>query len=58
MLGLYATLREAGHEPVALLTIRDAQGRYGDFDLGSLLNEVPSDLDVLIPARRAGMSSS
>ena len=57
MLGLYATLREAGHEPVALLTIRDAQGRYGDFDLGSLLNEVPSDLDVLIPARRAGMAA-
>jgi hypothetical protein len=38
VLGLHATLREAGHEPVALLTVRDAEGRYGDFDLGGMLN--------------------
>jgi methionyl-tRNA formyltransferase len=56
VLGLHATLRDAGHEPVALLTVRDAQGRYGDFDLGSMLNEVPADLDVLMPARREGIA--
>src|SRR6266496_6280435 len=56
VLGLDATLREAGHEPVALLTVRDAQGRYGDFDLGGMLNEVPADLDVLMPARREGIA--
>ena len=56
VLGLHATLREAGHEPVALLTVRDAEGRYGDFDLGGMLNEVPADLDVLMPARREGIA--
>src|SRR6266508_1414003 len=56
VLGLDATLREAGHEPVALLTVRDAQGRYGDFDLGGMLNEVPADLDVLMPAGRQGIA--
>src|SRR6185437_13893200 len=54
---LYGTLREAGHEPVALLTIRDAQGRYGNFDVGSLLDEVPLDVGVLIPARRTTMAA-
>jgi methionyl-tRNA formyltransferase len=56
VLGLYGGLREAGHEAVALLTVRDAQGRYGDFDLGALLKEVPPDLDILIPARREGIA--
>lgn len=34
-LGLHAALREAGHEPVALLSVRDSSGRYGCFDLGA-----------------------
>jgi len=52
VLGLSAALREAGHEPVALLTIRDVDGRYGNLDLGGMLGEVPRDLDVLMPASR------
>jgi methionyl-tRNA formyltransferase len=55
-LGYHATLKEAGHEPVALLTIRDADGRYGGFELGGVLGEVPAELDVLMPARRASIA--
>jgi methionyl-tRNA formyltransferase len=55
-LGFYAALREAGHEPVALLTIRDADGRYGNFDIGGMLNELPADLSVLMPARRSAIA--
>jgi methionyl-tRNA formyltransferase len=55
-LGFDATLREAGHEPVALLTIRDTEGRYGDFELGPLLQGVPADLDVLMPAGRGSLA--
>src|SRR5438270_126465 len=55
-LGFHATLREAGHEPVALLTIRDTEGRYGDFELGPLLKELPADLDVLMPAHRGSIA--
>ncbi|MDX6455793.1 MAG: methionyl-tRNA formyltransferase, partial [Gaiellaceae bacterium] len=55
-LGFSAALREAGHEPVALLTVRDASGRYGGFDLSGMLDDLPPDLDVLIPARRASMA--
>src|SRR5947209_14819499 len=56
-LGFHAALREAGHEPVALLTVRDATGRYGSFDLGSMLGELPDELDVLMPARRTSMAA-
>jgi methionyl-tRNA formyltransferase len=55
-LGFYAAVKDAGHEPVALLTIRDTDGRYGNFDLGGLLNELPADLDILMPARRAAIA--
>jgi methionyl-tRNA formyltransferase len=55
-LGFEATVREAGHEPVALLTIRDTEGRYGDFDLGPMLEALPANLDVLLPARRASIA--
>ena len=55
-LGFYAALREAGHEPVALLTIRDAGGRYGNFDIGGMLGELPADLSVLMPARRSAIA--
>jgi methionyl-tRNA formyltransferase len=52
-LGFHAALRDAGHEPVALLTVRDASGRYGGFDLGAQLNELPPELSILMPATRA-----
>jgi methionyl-tRNA formyltransferase len=55
-LGFHAAVREAGHEPVALLTIRDTDGRYGGFDLGGSLNELPGELDILMPARRASIA--
>jgi len=51
-LGFDAAIREAGHEPVALLTIRDLGGLYLD---GSL-HEVPDDLDLLIPAQRSSIA--
>jgi methionyl-tRNA formyltransferase len=55
VLGFHGRLREAGHDPVALLTVRDNDGRYGGFDLGPLLGEVPKELDVLMPARRSSI---
>jgi methionyl-tRNA formyltransferase len=55
-LGFYEALREAGHEPVALLTIRDTDGRYGSFDIGGMLNSLPADLSVLMPARRSAIA--
>jgi methionyl-tRNA formyltransferase len=56
VLGFDAVLREAGHEPVALLTFLDQDGRYGGFDLSPQLREIPSDLDVLMPARRSSVA--
>ncbi len=56
VLGFYGALRDAGHEPIALLTVRDNDGRYGGFELGSMLGEVPAELDVLMPARRASIA--
>jgi methionyl-tRNA formyltransferase len=56
VLGLYSVLRDAGHEPVALLTVRDNDGRYGGFDLGGMLGQVPGELDVLMPARRSAIA--
>src|SRR5205809_2345207 len=56
VLGLYGALREAGHEPVALLTVRDNDGRYGGFELGGMLGQVPDELDVLMPARRSAIA--
>jgi methionyl-tRNA formyltransferase len=51
--GFHAALRDAGHEPVALLTVRDPDGRYGGFDLGGMLNDLPAELDILMPAKRS-----
>ena len=51
VLGFYGALRELGHEPVALLTIR-----FGGFEIGGLLNDVPDDLSVLVPARRSDIA--
>jgi methionyl-tRNA formyltransferase len=51
--GLETVLREAGHEPVALLTIRDPTSRYGPFgDVATLLAGVPASFDVVLPSRR------
>jgi methionyl-tRNA formyltransferase len=52
-LGFDAVLRDLGHEPVGLLTIRDTS-RYGLEDsLDGLLRGIPSDLDVVMPSRRS-----
>jgi len=56
VLGFYGALREAGHEPVALLTVRDNDGRYGGFELGGMLGEVPGELEVVMPARRSSIA--
>jgi methionyl-tRNA formyltransferase len=50
--GFQEAVRAAGHEPVALLTIRDLQGEY----LGGALHELPGELDVLVPARRSSIA--
>jgi methionyl-tRNA formyltransferase len=51
--GFDAVIREAGHEPVALLTMRDSDGRYGDLpETGELVMSAAPELDVLLPARR------
>ena len=53
-LGFDAVLRGAGHEPVGLLTIRDAENQYGsEFTLDGLLRGLPPHLDVVLPSRRA-----
>jgi methionyl-tRNA formyltransferase len=54
--GFDAVVREAGHETVALLTLRDTERRYGPFELPDLLSELSPDLDVLMPARRAAVA--
>jgi methionyl-tRNA formyltransferase len=55
--GFDAVLRDAGHEPVALLTLRSGDGRYGppEEDV-ALLAGAPAELDVLLPARRASIA--
>jgi methionyl-tRNA formyltransferase len=55
-LGFHAGLRAAGYDPVALLTIRDTDRRYGGFELGGMLDELPAELDILMPARRAAIA--
>jgi methionyl-tRNA formyltransferase len=56
VLGFDAVVREAGHQTVALLTFLDSDGRYGDFDIAPVLKEVPSDLDIVMPARRSSIA--
>jgi len=53
-LGFDAVLRDLGHEPVGLLTMRDTENRYGsEFTLDALLQGLPAHLDVVMPARRS-----
>ena len=56
-LGFHAALLQAGHEPVALLTVRDTSERYGGHEtFDALIRELPVELDVLIPARRSAIA--
>jgi methionyl-tRNA formyltransferase len=51
--GFDAVVRGAGHEPVALLSMRDHDGRYGELPgIDELVMSAPG-LDVLMPARRS-----
>jgi methionyl-tRNA formyltransferase len=52
LLGFDAVIREAGHEPVALLTMRGMTGPDGTSGTPALLAAAPSDLNVLMPAKR------
>jgi methionyl-tRNA formyltransferase len=55
-LGFSATIEAAGHELVALLTIR-AGNRYGPMgELDPLLGGIPPELDVLLPGTRAAIA--
>ena len=56
VLGFDAVIRDAGHEPVALLTFLDSDGRYGGFDITPMLKEVPPHLDVVMPSKRASIA--
>jgi methionyl-tRNA formyltransferase len=52
--GFDAVVRAVGHEPVALLTMRDNDGRYGNLpETGELVLSAAPELDVLLPARRS-----
>jgi methionyl-tRNA formyltransferase len=52
--GFDGVIREAGHELVAFLTMRDSEGRYGPTALtDDLVTGAAGDLDVLLPARRS-----
>jgi methionyl-tRNA formyltransferase len=52
--GFDAVVREAGHEVVAFLTMRNVDGRYGPHALtDDLVMGAAPELDVLLPARRS-----
>jgi hypothetical protein len=55
-LGFDAAIREAGHEPVALLSIRDPEKRYGPWDLAGLVEGAPAGLDVLLASKRSSLA--
>ncbi|HEY2742613.1 MAG TPA: formyltransferase family protein [Gaiellaceae bacterium] len=49
-----AVVRATGNEPVAFLTMRNVDGRYGPpADTGDLVLTAADELDVLLPARRS-----
>ncbi len=49
-----AVVRATGNEPVAFLTMRNVDGRYGPpADTGDLVMTAADELDVLLPARRS-----
>lgn len=49
--GYSRLLRELGHEPVALLCVREGVERYGELE--RMLLEAPPELDVVMPSSRA-----
>jgi methionyl-tRNA formyltransferase len=52
--GFDAVVRALGHQPVAFLTIRNVDGRYGPpGQTGDLVMAAGDELDVLLPARRS-----
>lgn len=53
-IGFYEGLRAAGHEPVALISIRDP--RFGPSAIGFELANIPVELEVLFPARRSSIA--
>jgi methionyl-tRNA formyltransferase len=51
--GFDGVIREAGHDPVAFLTMRNVDGRYGPASgTDELVMGAAPELDVLLPARR------
>jgi methionyl-tRNA formyltransferase len=49
-----AVVRESGHEPVALLTMRNVDGHHGPLEMtDQLVMGAAADLDVLLPAGRS-----
>jgi methionyl-tRNA formyltransferase len=55
--GFDAVVRDAGHEPVAYLTMRNVDGRYGPpAQTSDLVMAAGPDLDVLLPARRSSIA--
>ena len=51
--GFHAALTALGHEPVALLTMVDREGRY---EMRMDLAQVAPELDILVPARRSSIA--
>ena len=55
--GFDAVVRAVGHEPVALMSMRDHDGRYGNLpDIGELVMSAAPELDVLLPASRSAIA--
>jgi methionyl-tRNA formyltransferase len=55
--GFYPTIREAGHDAVGLLTVRDPENRYGDAPtIDRAIRELPRGVNVLMPASRAAIA--
>ena len=55
--GFDGVVRAAGHEPVALMSMRDQDGRYGNLpDIGELVMSAAPELEVLLPARRTSIA--
>lgn len=55
--GFYPTIRQAGHDAVGLLTVRDPENRYGDAPtIDRAIRELPREVNVLIPASRAAIA--
>src|ERR1700759_3779169 len=54
LMGFDAVVRALGHEPVAFLTMRNVDGRYGPpAATGDLVMAAADELDVLLPGRRS-----